>query len=59
MKKEAARARERARDEKVLNEVRSDGAPLSSVARDAIAEIRVRSRAAKEASASVNPRNKK
>ncbi|WP_327303024.1 hypothetical protein OG730_05000 [Streptomyces sp. NBC_01298] len=59
VKKEAARARERARDEKVLNEVRSDGAPLSSVARDAIAEIRVRSRAAKEASASVNPRNKK
>ncbi|MFZ3493116.1 hypothetical protein ACODT5_07770 [Streptomyces sp. 5.8] len=58
-KKEAARARERARDEKVLSEVRSDGAPLSSVARDAIAEIRVRSRAAKETSASVNPRNKK
>lgn len=58
-RKEAARARERARDEKVLSEVRSDGAPLSSVARDAIAEMRVRSRAAKEASAGVNPRNKK
>lgn len=58
-RKEAARARERARDEKVLSEVRSDGAPLSSVARDAIAEIRVRSRAAKEASGAVSPRNKK
>ncbi|MFD8978648.1 hypothetical protein [Streptomyces sp. NPDC059564] len=47
-RKEAARARERARDERVLSEVRSDGAPLSSVARDAIAEMRVRTRAVKD-----------
>ncbi|MCY0939256.1 hypothetical protein [Streptomyces sp. H34-S4] len=50
-KKDAYRDRERARDERTLSEVRSDGAPLSALAADAIAEMRLRTREVKEQTA--------
>ncbi|MDJ0386133.1 hypothetical protein [Streptomyces sp. G-G2] len=50
-KKDAYQERERVRDERVLSEVRSDGAPLSALAADAIAEMRLRNREVKEKTA--------
>ncbi|MFH8635539.1 hypothetical protein [Streptomyces goshikiensis] len=51
-----AQARQRARDAEVLNAGAKPEATLSSAARDAIAEIRVRSREAKERTANPNSR---